>query len=106
MNAQTVDPDETVAEEQHFVEEPTVVDATHEPVVVAYPDAEQPTLEVFMVEQDEVVPEEAHMTLVIVAVVLEHDWLAVLLADLLAESLADGEFSAVAEGSEEGSGEG
>ena len=110
MKAQTVDSDDTVAEEQHLVEEPTVVDATHEPMVVAYPDAEQPTLEVFMVEQDEVVPEEAHTTLVIVAVALEHDRIVVPLADLLteslAESLADGDLSTLGEGSDGGSGEG
>ena len=85
-NAQTVDPAETVAEEQQVVLEPIVVEATQEPVVEAYPDALQPTVAVVIVEQDDTVPEEAHTTLVIVAVEPEQDEL---LDDELAEVLAD-----------------
>lgn len=70
-NAQTVDPDETVAEEQQAVEEPTVVLATQEPDVIADADALHPTFVLNCVVQDVLVPAVAQEICVIVAVTPE-----------------------------------
>lgn len=66
-----MEPDETVAEEQQTVDEPTVVSATQEPDVIADPDALHPTLVLNCVVQDVVVPAVAQETCVIVAVLPE-----------------------------------
>ena len=70
-NAQNVDPDETVAEEQQAVEEPTVVLATQEPDVIANPGALHPTFVLNYVVQDVVVPALAQEVCMIVAVTPE-----------------------------------
>jgi hypothetical protein len=68
-----VDPLVTDVEEQQMDEEPIVVDAMHDPVDVAPPVTEQPTVVEVFVEHELEVPAELQEIVVKVAVELVHE---------------------------------